>query len=131
MSASALDYVDVTISRDIATVSRVGFGSLLFVGTTTGKQTPRVAQYSDFDAVAAVFAAGDPEYEAAQVYFGQEETPERLYIGTKDFGGVETWVEAIQAIRAIDDDWYAVAIESRTAADIAAVSAYILTQDKL
>lgn len=129
MSASALDYVSVTITRDISATSRVGFGTLLFVGTTTGKQTPQVASYASFDEVAAVFADGDPEYEAALLYFGQENVPTNLYIGIK--GGAETYVEAITAIRALNDDWYAVAIESRLDADILAVAAYIQTQDKL
>ena len=129
MSASPLDYVDVTISRDIAVVSRVGFGSLLFVGTTEGKQTPRIAEYADFDAVAEVFDSGDPEFEAAQVYFGQAEKPERLFIAIKE--DLEDFSEAIQAASSDNDDWYAVAIASRDSTDIEDVASYIQTQDKL
>ena len=129
-NASPLEYVDVVITRDIEVVSRVGFGSLLFLGTTEDKQTPKIAQYANFDAVAAVFADGDPEYEAALAYFGQTEKPTRIYIGTKDSYDA-TFTEALQEIQAINSDWYAVAIASREAADILEVSAYIQTQDKL
>lgn len=128
-AASPLEFIDVVITRDIEVVSRVGFGTLLFVGETTGAQGPKVAQYANFDAVAAVFAEGDPEYHAAELYFSQEEKPERLYIGIKE--EYDTWVEAIQEIKAINNDWYGVAIASLDKQDNLDVSAYIQTQNKI
>lgn len=128
-NASPLEYVDVVISRDIEVVSRVGFGTALFVGITEGKQTPRLAQYPDFEAVSAVFDAGDPEYEAALVHFGQSEKPERLFIGIKEYG--ENFVDAIQAIQSINSDWYAISMASRDSQDIEDVAAYTQTQNKM
>lgn len=129
MTASTLEFIDVTITRDIEVVSRVGFGSLLFVGTTTGEQADKIAAYASLADVAAVFADTTPEYKAAALYFGQTVKPERLYIGIKDGG--ETYVAALQDIVAENSDWYAIAIASVTKADILAVAAWAQTQDKL
>jgi len=129
MAASTLEYIDVTITRDIQVVSRVGFGSLLFIGPTTGSQSDIVDSYSSLEGVAAVFADTTPEYKAAQLYFGQTQKPSRLYIGTK--GAAETYVQALQAILALNSDFYAIAIASVTKADIAAMAAYVQTLDKI
>jgi len=132
--ASVLDYVDVTITREIEAVTRVGFGTLLFIGTSddgagAAKQGSIVARYGSLDEVSNVFDTADPEYVAAQAYFGQIEKPDFIYIGFK--GDTESYDEAINAIADVDSDWYAVAIESRDAADIEAVAANVQTRYKL
>ncbi len=132
--ASVLDYVDVTITREIEAVTRVGFGTLLFIGETddgTGgaKQGAIVANYGNLDEVAEVFDESDPEYLAAQAYFGQEERPERLYIGFK--ADADSYDAAINDIADVDNDWYAVAIQSRDQADIEDVAANINARFKL
>lgn len=132
--ASVLEYVDVTITREIEAVTRVGFGTLLFIGETDDgqgepKQGAIVRTYGDLDEVAEVFDTTDPEFLAAQAYFGQEERPERLYIGFKASG--DSYSDAINDIVAVDDDWYAVAIQSRDQSDIEAVAANINARFKL
>ncbi len=132
--ASVLDYVDVQISREIEAVTRVGFGTLLFIGTSddgsgSAKQGQIVRSYSNLDEVSSVFADTDPEYQAALAYFGQELRPERLYIGFKASG--ESYTEALDSIAEVDDDWYAVAIDSRQDSDILAVAANINARLKL
>ncbi len=131
---SVLDYVDVTITREIEAVTRVGFGTLLFIGTTddgTGaaKQGQIVRSYGNIDEVSAVFDESDPEYEAALAYFGQEERPDRLYIGFKADG--DGYDAALNDIVNADDDWYAVAIESREEQDILDVAANVNARFKL
>lgn len=131
---SVLDYVDVQITREIEAVTRVGFGTLLFIGETddgTGaaKQGQIVRSYGNIDEVLEVFDESDPEYEAALAYFGQEERPDRIYIGFKATG--DEYDVALNNIVDVDDDWYAVAIQSRAEADILAVAANINARFKL
>jgi len=132
--ASVLDYVDVQISREIETVSRVGFGSLLFVGSTDDgagapKQGAKIREYGNLEEVAAVFDSAEPEYEAAQAYFGQEIRPDKLYIGF--FDDANTWTDELDAIAVLDNDWYALAIDSRSDADIEEVAAWVQAKYKI
>lgn len=123
MSASVLDFIDVQITRDIQVISQVGFGTLLFIGETEGKQPEKIASYTDIEEVGEVFDITDPEYLAAQVYFSQVLKPERLFIGTKEDG--ETYAEALNAVLALNDDWYALAIQSRDSSDVLDIAAAI------
>ena len=108
MSISLIrDRVQVEILRDTSAISQVSFGVPLFIGDTTG--APRAASYANMEEVADEFAITDPEYLAAQAFFAQTPQPRRLIIGNKD--ALETYVEAITAIRAVNDEWFAVAIE--------------------
>ena len=123
------EYVDVQISREIETVSRTGFGTALFVGETEGAQADPVVRYTSADEVAETFASGDPEVAFAEVYFGQSERPEALYIATK--AELDSYSDALDAAVAADDDWYAVAIQSRTDADIEEVAGWAQARDKI
>jgi len=128
MTASPLEYIDVSISREIPVVTRVGFGTLLFV--YEGESGDRVKEYADLDSLSGDFTSTDEAYKATEVYFSQAEPrPSRILLGRK--GGAETYVEAIQAIRAVNDDWYGVAIESRDAANILPTAAYINAVNKV
>jgi len=131
---SVLDYVDVTITREIEAVTRVGFGTLLFIGETddgtgSAKQGQIVRSYGNIDEVLNVFDESDPEYEAALAYFGQEERPDRLYIGFK--ADADSYDAALNDIVDVDDDWYAVAIQSRAEQDILDVAANVNARFKL
>lgn len=130
---NALQFISVQIDRNIETVTREGFGTLLFIGTTDDgsggpKSGSKVKKYDSFDAVSQDFTSGDPEYDAAEVYFGQSVKPTAIYIG---FKGTETYVEALDSIATADNDWYAVAIESRTASDIEDVAGDVQSRNKL
>lgn len=103
------DRVQVEILRDTSAVSRLGFGVPLFIGTTD--EGVRAASYADMDEVEAVYASSSPEYEAAQAFFQQQPRPRELVIGFKD--ELESYSDAISEIRDINDEWFAVAIESR------------------
>lgn len=131
---NVLEYVDVQITRQIETVSRVGFGSALFIGTSdegtgSAKQGSVVAEYTNFEAVSDVFAEDDPEYKAAQVYFGQQIRPDRMFIGFKESD--QTFVEALELINDVESDWYAVVIDSRDSTEIENMAANIQARDKL
>jgi len=128
MSASPLEFIDVSISREIPVVTRVGFGTLLFVREDDSGE--RAKEYPDLDSLSGDFTESDETYKAVEAYFGQEEPkPSKILVGRK--GSAETYVEAIQAIRAVNDDWYGAAIESRAKADILAVAGYLNAFDKV
>ncbi|MFC3227332.1 DUF3383 family protein [Marinibaculum pumilum] len=122
------DIVDVFIDRQTTVVTRAGFGVPLFVGPTAAF-TERVRAYQNIDAVADDFAATDPEYLMAEAAFSQQPSPRQVKIGWK--GGGETWTEALQAIVDEDDEWYGLAIDSETAADILEVAAFVEPRTKL
>jgi hypothetical protein len=108
--------VQVQILRDTSAVSRVSFGVPLFIGTTeiTSPAPLRVARYSNIDEVLAVYADTTPEYKAAAAFFGQTPKPRELVIGYKASG--ESYVQALTAIRAINDEWFCVAIAANNIA---------------
>lgn len=112
------DRVLVQILRDTAAVSRVSFGVPLFIGDTAS--SPRAASYANIDEVADEFATTDPEYLAALAFFAQQPQPRELIIGNK--ATEETYVEALAAIRAVNDTWFAVAVEENDMAAAAATA---------
>ena len=104
------DRVQVEILRDTAAVSRVSFGVPLFIGETA--DSPRAASYANLEEVGEAFDTTDPEYLAASAFFSQQPQPRRLIIGNRVTDGTpETYVEALAAIRAVNDEWFAVAIQ--------------------
>lgn len=108
MSISLIrDRVKVEILRDTSAVSRVSFGIPLFIGETAS--APRAASYANLEEVGDEFATTDREYLAASAFFSQSPQPRELIIGNRAVG--ETYVEAIEAIRDVNDTWYAVAID--------------------
>ena len=104
--------VQVEILRDTSAVARISFGVPLFIGTTD--EDVRAAAYSNIDEVEAVFADTTPEYKAAAAFFSQNPQPRRLIIGYKATG--ESYVQALTAIRAVNDEWFCVAIEENNLA---------------
>ena len=113
------DRVQVTITRESTTLARVSFGVPLFIGTTD-PDGPVAAAYADMDEVVAVYANTTPEYAAALAFFSQSPQPRRLIIGYKT--AEQSYVQAMAAIRAVNDEWFAVAIESRTDSDAIAMA---------
>lgn len=112
------DRVKVQILRDTSAVSRVSFGVPLFIGTTD--VGVRAASYANLEEVGEVFDESNPEYKAALAFFSQQPQPRQLIIGFKD--GAETYTEAMNEIRAVNDEWFAVAIESRDDSDALAMA---------
>lgn len=126
------DIVSVQISRETQTVDRASFGIPLFVvdhGDTAATITERVTAYSGIAGVADDYAATDVAYKMAAAAFSQEIRPERVKICLK--GTDETYVEALTAAVAADNDWYAIACETVLKADIEAIAAYVETLDKI
>lgn len=119
------DYADIIVSFEAETVSRFGFGTLMFITEdtteTAGTVTPvfgSLQEVEDFG-----YAVGSNVYKFAQAAFSQGEGFSRLKVAHKDADDlVETWVEALNNTVTTDPDFYAVAIDTRDAADIEAVA---------
>lgn len=72
--------VDVQITRQTASVSQAGFGTMMILGFNA-TFPERIRFYDDMDGVATDFATTDEEYKAATAAFSQNPRPTRLAIG--------------------------------------------------
>jgi len=118
------DAVDVIITSSTNIVERTNYGTILFIGDTVLSPVIRVATYQSIDEVALKFGLTDPEYLAAQAFFSQGGNARKLKIGYKASG--ETYTQALTAIRNVDNDFYAIAIESVVKAEQTALATSVL-----
>ena len=89
LTQSLNSVIDVVVSVSPQAAPRTLFNQALFIGTAAhlSSQTVRIKRYdANFatEMVADGFATTDPEYIAANLYFGQEPTPQYLWIGRQD-----------------------------------------------
>jgi hypothetical protein len=87
----ASDVVDVQIIAQTGGLSVPGFGTPLILGGYSKTYPERVRFYSDLPSVAADFAAGTPEYLAAQAIFAQNPHPTRLAVGRCALPPTQRW----------------------------------------
>lgn len=101
----AREIIEVNITRETQGVSRQGFGTPLFVGTTAigWSAGERVRTYTGIDGVLTDFASDSEEYTAAQRYFGQEVNPTRIKIGRHILGVASTTGEVAVADNEVYD----------------------------
>jgi hypothetical protein len=123
MSEVLREIIDIVISRDTTPITRAGFGTPLIIGESDGLGVARVKTYSGIEGVAEDFDVTDDEYIAALAIFSQEEVPSRIKIGRKEYE--ETWTEAIQEVRDVDDDWYCLITSTRVEADILEIAGVV------
>lgn len=126
------DVVDVQITRASAALTRVGFGTLAFVYDASAAPANRIVKFGDADEVAASTLPA-PAKAALTAAFSGDLKPEgvkaiyRLTTG----GTPETYVAALTAAQALDEDWYGVTIQSRSHSDIVAVAGWVEARTKL
>ena len=112
MAQGVKRFVDVFISKEMALVTSQGFGVPLMLTTdvATITTTERVKEYLSLSAVEIDFADTTDEYKGAKAFFNQDfnnkNFPEKLLIGSWDKVGIEVITDALDAIRAVNDDWY-------------------------
>ncbi|MEW5803913.1 MAG: DUF3383 family protein [bacterium] len=83
MGTRLQDIVNVTISRETAKLTLVGFGTPLLLGETS-RIFDRVVTYSDTDGMLADgFSESDNLYKMAVALMSQERSPEQFKIGRK------------------------------------------------
>ena len=122
------DMIQILITRKTATVSRAGFGTLLFLGVNA-KFTERVRSYSNIAAVAEDFSTTSDEYIAASKAFSQSPSPTLLKIGRK---GLEEALDvALNAVAQEDNDWYFLATHTHKTSDIVSIAAWAEANKKL
>ena len=86
------DIVNVQITRQTQSVSAMGFGIPMILGTNKN-WNDLIRKYKNMQGVAADFEPYDPEYIAAQDLFSQPVTPPYIYIGRRTVDTVDISVE--------------------------------------
>jgi hypothetical protein len=133
---SLSDIVNVQITRNTRSVSRVGFGTLLIVGTNpTFADATRIQFFSGSTALAdlaAVLTGGEsaPEYLMALSLMSQSPKPTRFALGKKATGDA-SYSAALSAIQGVSDDFYGVAITSQTVSDQESAAGWCNTRMKI
>lgn len=114
---SLRDYANINISFSAETVSRTGFGSLLFITEDTTKSSGMMTgSYASLEEVAEDYGAATEPYKFAQTAFAQGSGFSSLKFYHKD--PIPDWNAALINAKDTDSDFYAVAIESRNASDL-------------
>ena len=134
--ASINDIITITVINSAKSVSQVGFGTLLFITDSVPVTfTDVIRIYTNTDAILGDgFIATDKAYLAAQCYFSQTPTPQKLMIAPrthKDSTTLDDWPTTIEKISNINSDWYAIATYSKDDTEIIAISNYIESQKKI
>lgn len=121
------DIVDVQIVRQTAALTRVGFGTLVFVYDAPTAAPARVLTFASAEEVASSASLTTDAKAALTAAFSGDLRPDRVkaiyrLVDQVDPEDNENYVEALSAAEAIDTDWYAVTIESRDAVNILSVA---------
>ena len=101
--------INVTVESFRKTDVRKGLNVGLIIGATTGKisASDRCKVCKNLaDVIVLGYSEDDPEYKAAEFYFGQKAIPESVVIGFK--ADSETWVQALTACADKNTDFYGV-----------------------
>jgi Protein of unknown function (DUF3383) len=97
------DIVQVSVSLVSGGLSLAGFGTPLILGGYSKVYPERVRFYTDLTGLSVDFAAGTPEYLAAQAVFAQNPRPSKLAVGRCALKPTQKWtitpVTTIQAIQ--------------------------------
>ena len=111
----------ISIAEYISPLSapRATFNQLLVIGTAgVIDTTERVREYSAAsELLTDGFAITDNEYLAAQLYFSQTPAPTTLWVGCQSVSPEETLVEAVEACRQANSEWYVVVCPEAVKAD--------------
>lgn len=120
------DVVDVSVTVGPVSSVRTNFNLGLIIGSSAIiTTTSRVKVYSKMnDLLADHWTGNEPEYLAAQKYFSQNPRPHKLAIGRWDNEN-ETAVQAVQACRIVNTEWYICTVLGAEKTEIIAIANYI------
>ena len=125
------DIVQVNVSVASGGVAAQTFNQGLIIGNSTVIPTsganPRVRQYPTLAAMLTDgFTNMEPEFLAAELYFGQVPAPSEVWIGRQDTGAGETLLQAVEACIAVAGigKWYPFMGCNPSDADNLALAAY-------
>lgn len=124
--------ITVNIALDGAPGTVRGFGNalLLFESATIHGGTDRVRAYGSYEEAEDDADLPASALAAVNTAFSQPTPPQTFKVGRK-VPTTETWTQAITAVRAADDDFYALAVSSRVNADVEEVSEALEPTKKL
>ncbi|PZQ49754.1 MAG: hypothetical protein DI556_09795 [Rhodovulum sulfidophilum] len=130
------DIVDVQITRQTASITRQGFGTLAFVYEKNTVPSARVLSFGSADEVADSNDLTETAKAALAAAFTGDMNPSRVKAiyklsGQPDADDDESYSDALSAAQAVDEDWYCVAIESRVDTDILGVAAWVESRYKI
>lgn len=91
------EHVSLTITADTVGQARAGFGLALIV-SHSATWPERSRTYGGLAEVAVDFAAGTPEYLAAEALFGQTPHPEQVIIGRASLLPTQTYVIGVGSV---------------------------------
>lgn len=125
-SQSISNYITISVLLEGSGSQPAGFGTPIFVSDHAITADRLNGPYTSLAAmVTAGFISTTPEYLWASAVFSQQPRVQSVYIGRRD-GGDADLAASLDAILAVDSGaWYCINLESRTAADIAALAAWV------
>jgi hypothetical protein len=124
--------IEINLTDAAQGVSITGFGTTLILSPNATFSTTRTKTYTEAGAELAADLDGgtaSEEYAMAQAIFSQSPAPSSIKLGR--MGEYETAVEAIDAIRAEDDDWYFIEETTHDKATVLLIAAKVETLEKV
>lgn len=127
MPLSLTPIASVTYSLQAAGATRLGFDlGLIIGGSPVIDPEERIREYASLtEMVADGFDIASAEYVAASKYFAATGNPRRLLIGVQSSG--ETALQAVQAARDANGQWYGVYVPGANNDDHEDIAAYVET----
>lgn len=109
MGTKITDIVIVNIIREVARITRRGFGIPLVMGIHT-RFSELLRTYTDIEGVAEDFQDGDEELKAATALFSQDIKPESIIIGRREANEQQQLSVSVDIV--VDDTDYTVTVNS-------------------
>ena len=113
--------ITVNIVRETRSPSQAGFGAVVFLTTVAGGITDRIKLYSSLAGLAIDYLSTDEAYLAGASYFSQVPAPKEFYVGQVDGDALELYADALDAMLAINPNFYCVTVEASARDDIAKI----------
>jgi hypothetical protein len=127
MPLSSIVEVSVQVSPVTPSPQALNVGLIVGPSTVIPVATRTVTYNSTAEMAAAGWTGSEPEYAAAQLYFGQTTPATSLVVGVQNVAAAESIATAVTACRASNADWYGVYACGAADADVEAVAAFVQT----
>lgn len=142
--ADLSNIVEVFISRETTQIDTASFDKPLFLVQlpdtvdntdpmnpvyTPADVSQRVRAYTSLTAVGTDFGVDSAAYKMVAKAFSGDQRPSTVYIGVKNT--LETYAQGVQACLAASNEWYVLAIDSKSTTNISSVAAIIQATRKM
>ena len=142
--AELSNIVEVYISRETTQIDTASFDKPLFLVElpdtvdntdpmnpvyTPADVTQRVRAYTSLTSVGTDLGINSAAYRMVAKAFSGDQRPSTVYIGVKNT--TETYAQGVQAVLAASNEWYILAIDSKSATNISAVAEIIQATRKM